>query len=282
MAEMDSGLFRLNGGAIDSFDHVSRLSIRWVLGGTQYYRLGGSHHHRIDPTSYLLIAHGQSYATALPDPKSVMVGVAFRPSLVKNVLQVAVRKDEDLIDTEHDGTGELPLVDRRFDCATEMAELRSRVVTTIDEGRAGMEEREALVIRLLELIVRDHGHYMHRADRLVARRASTRVELLRRLSMGRDYMDAFFHRPLSLREIAREACMSEYHFLRAFRDAFGESPFAYLGRRRMQEAERLLAQTNRSVSDIALMVGFDNVSAFSRRFRNIMGQTPTQSRVLHR
>ena len=117
-----------------------------------------------------------------------------------------------------------------------------------------------------------------RSRRLTARRASTRRELVRRLQRARSFMREQWATALSLPEIAREACLSPFHFHRSFRAFFGETPHAYLSRLRLDRAAERLRRTDRSITDIALDVGFDSPSNFSRAFKYRFHGSPQEYR----
>ena len=88
------------------------------------------------------------------------------------------------------------------------------------------------------------------------------------------WIDAHSHEPIGLEDAAREAGLSPYHFLRQFSKALGVTPHQYLVRLRLRHAARLLAARERSVTDIALDVGFGDVSNFVRSFRRAAGVSP--------
>ena len=94
------------------------------------------------------------------------------------------------------------------------------------------------------------------------------------LRRARDLMDARFAEPLDLDAMARAAGFSRYHFAREFRTAFGETPGAYLSRRRVERAKDLLASVNLTVTEICMMVGFSSLGSFSSRFRALVGESP--------
>jgi transcriptional regulator GlxA family with amidase domain len=100
----------------------------------------------------------------------------------------------------------------------------------------------------------------------------------RRLLRARDAMDRAYAEPLDIPSLARIAYVSESHFIRSFRAAFGETPNRYLQRRRVERAMFLLRSTDRSVTDICMAVGFSSLGTFSRVFRDIVGETPSQHR----
>jgi transcriptional regulator GlxA family with amidase domain len=100
----------------------------------------------------------------------------------------------------------------------------------------------------------------------------------RRMLRARDAMDRTFAEPLDVPSLARIACVSEFHFIRTFRATFGETPHRYLQRRRVERAMFLLRETDRSMTDICLDVGFNSLGTFSRTFRDIVGEPPSAYR----
>ncbi len=111
---------------------------------------------------------------------------------------------------------------------------------------------------------------------------STEVEDLNRcLLRARDAMDRAYAEPLDVRAVAAVAYISEAHFSRCFRDVFGETPHRYLQRRRVERSMFLLRETDRSITDICLDVGFTSLGTFSRTFRAIVGESPSDYRVRH-
>jgi AraC-like DNA-binding protein len=101
----------------------------------------------------------------------------------------------------------------------------------------------------------------------------------RRMLRARDAMDREYAQPLNVASLARMAHTSEAHFIRTFKATFGETPHRYLQRRRVERAMFLLRQTDRSVTEISLDVGFFSLGTFSRTFRDIVGQSPTEFRT---
>jgi transcriptional regulator GlxA family with amidase domain len=101
----------------------------------------------------------------------------------------------------------------------------------------------------------------------------------RRLLRARDAMDRAYTEPLNIPALARIALVSDAHFIRTFKDTFGETPHRYLQRRRVERAMNLLRETDRSVTDICMSVGFTSLGTFSRTFREIVGTSPSDYRA---
>ncbi|MEU5154725.1 helix-turn-helix transcriptional regulator [Glycomyces sp. NPDC021274] len=92
-------------------------------------------------------------------------------------------------------------------------------------------------------------------------------------------MDRSFAQPLDVPALARVALMSPAHFSRRFRATFGETPHRYLQRRRIERACAMLRDSDDTVTEIALAVGFDSLGTFSRTFSTLIGRSPTRFRA---
>ena len=106
----------------------------------------------------------------------------------------------------------------------------------------------------------------------------TALYLLPALRRARDLIDRNYGEALDLDAMARAAGYSRFHFARAFAAAYGETPRAYLTRRRIERAKNLLRTANLSVTEICFLVGFASLGSFSARFRDLVGQSPSEYR----
>ena len=103
-------------------------------------------------------------------------------------------------------------------------------------------------------------------------------EVHERLCRARTYIDECYDLPLDLNEISKQACLSRYHFLRLFREAFATTPHQYLIQRRIEKAKELLRSRRISVTDVCFEVGFQSLGSFSSLFRRRVGDAPVNYR----
>jgi AraC-like DNA-binding protein len=99
------------------------------------------------------------------------------------------------------------------------------------------------------------------------------------LRRAKDLMDREYARPLDVPAMARAAHASPSHFARRFREAYGETPYAYLMTRRIERAMALLRGSDLSVTEISLAVGCQSLGTFTTRFRELVGMTPGEYRA---
>jgi AraC-like DNA-binding protein len=104
--------------------------------------------------------------------------------------------------------------------------------------------------------------------------ASQDPELLRRLLRAKDQMDAASHEDWPVQRLARVSRVSEAHFARSFKLAFGVPPHRYLLTRRIERATALLRDTDRPITEIAFDTGWESLGTFGRTFRDVTGESP--------
>jgi AraC-like DNA-binding protein len=108
---------------------------------------------------------------------------------------------------------------------------------------------------------------------------SPAIDLQKRLEGARDLLADQFDQPLKLEDAAREACLSPFHFHRLFVRAYGRTPHEFLTERRIDQAKRLLAAGDLSVTEICFALGYESPGTFSARFHRMVGCTPTEYRL---
>jgi len=95
-------------------------------------------------------------------------------------------------------------------------------------------------------------------------------------------MDAASHEEWPVRRLARVSGVSEAHFARSFKQAFGVPPHRYLLTRRVERAKALLRDTDLSITEIAFQTGWESLGTFGRTFRDITGESPGAIRARER
>jgi len=103
--------------------------------------------------------------------------------------------------------------------------------------------------------------------------------LLRRLLRAKDRMDAASHEEWPVDRLASVSGVSEAHFARSFKEAFGVPPHRYLLTRRIEKATALLRDTDLTITNIAFQTGWSSLGTFGRIFRDITGKTPGEFRA---
>jgi AraC-like DNA-binding protein len=101
------------------------------------------------------------------------------------------------------------------------------------------------------------------------------LPILTSVRHARDLIDRHYGEEIDITRLARRAGVSRFHFVRAFNAAYGETPGRYLTRRRIERAKELLRSVNLTVTEVCFHVGFSSLGTFSRRFKEMVGVSPS-------
>jgi AraC family transcriptional regulator len=155
-----------------------------------------------------------------------------------------------------------------------LAYLRHQALGGCDD-RAWFDEHLSY---LLERMLLGHRQIMRRMQAMPCTRPGTRREIHRRVVLAVDYIESCYEHSIELETLARVACLSKFHFLRAFRSLHGMTPQDYLQRKRAYVAKRLLATTSLPTSEVALRVGYSSPTSLRKQVRQWIGVTPADIR----
>lgn len=254
-------------------DFPGPLSIKGVLKGSAEWRAGKSRF-EVDAGSFLILNDRQPYSmTIAPGPPVETFCIFFERGFVEDAWRSSASADDRLLD-DPERAATLGFEERlrskngRIDRA--LRRMR-QLAASGGDAEAGFYDLALGLVELRVELAREIG-------RVPAARISTRKELHARVQKGRQAMDEMLTENLPLKNIARLAHLSPFHFHRAFLAVFGETPHAYRTRRRLERAARLLGETDAPVIDVCLDTGFESAGSFSTLFRRRYGASPTEFR----
>jgi AraC-like DNA-binding protein len=253
------------------------LSIKTMSNGQALYEIEGGRF-AVGDDSYLILNHAQPYIIEIESPTVVESFCLFFPDdWVEDVAYSASRPDDRLLDADS-AQSPVHFFERLYP--------HDEVVTPHIQHLHRLVKSNALTVGSLEeklrgvLVSMLHKQFnlFREVECLPAARPATRLELYRRLYRARDYIHASLSHPLTLEDMAAVACLSPYHFLRAFKGVFNQTPHQYLTQKRLERAQFLLMNTSQPVTDICFDVGFESLGSFSSLFRRHTGLSPRDYR----
>lgn len=250
------------------------LSIKTVFSGHAQIESDGGMH-RVEPGSNLLIDHGREYCIEIESDLPVEGFSVFFDS---NSVASVCRSRSASLDDKVSGLWEsLDVKSGFFERTYEGDELQDHL-TRVYADLPGLWNDPLWVqeqIQLtLNLVWKRHLQTLNEVHQVQAVRAATREELYRRLYKARDYAYATLDQPISLDDLAYVACLSTNYFLRSFRGLFKQTPHQFIIDKRMSRAKQLLKETEMSVSEVCLSVGFQSLGSFSWLFKRRVGLSP--------
>ena len=254
------------------------LSIKTFKNGRAFYQAGHGHF-AVDEGKYLLLNHGQEYSITIESEVPVESFCIFFPEMmVEEVYHSVMASDEQLLeDPILSKQKSVDFIEKTYNdkwLATTLFQIKAEYASK-NLDITWLEEK---LYDLAYGLIKVHRQVSQEIMKLQSLRASTREELYKRIQLGHEFISAYFNQSIILADVARVACLSPNHFLRSYKQLFGMSPHQYLTERRLQEAKRLLLQTEKSITEICLEVGFQSPSSFSGLFSKRFSTPPAQFR----
>jgi AraC-like DNA-binding protein len=173
-----------------------------------------------------------------------------------------------------------------------LASVLARIEAARDDGdTAAFEELTVALVGTVAAALNGGGRATHTFSRQDERRVTAalrRIEALAQEPFQEPFQESFQesrqdrgtpHGGLGLNELASDAAMSPYHFLRTFRRVVGMTPHQFVLHTRLHRAAVRLLRSAEPVSAIAFDVGFNDLSTFNNRFRRVMGASPSAYRA---
>jgi len=238
---------------------------RWVLG----------------PGSYLILNHGRTYSITVDSDQPVETFcLFFQPGFVEDVWRSSVTPSELLLEDSRPQTSPANFFER-IQPPDAVTALLKRMHGEAVSGESSRAQQEEDFVAAAEAMLQTQRSVGREAARITAVKSSTRQELLRRVSRGRDFIESSLTEPITLAQMAHAACLSPYHFHRLFRTTFGERPHQYVVRRRLERATAALRSSDIPITQVCLESGFESLGSFSALFRRRYGTPPSQWRMAH-
>lgn len=155
---------------------------------------------------------------------------------------------------------------------------QSKVLALLNDLFYQSEEMKnsELLIRGYLLVIWNYLYHFHIVRLLGEREKGRNEEYLEEVLA---FIHAHYREDLSLAELADVAHMSEGQFCRCFKKAMGNTPFTYLKRYRILKCCVYLSETDKKISEICSLCGFNNISYFNREFMQVMKTTPSKYRM---
>jgi len=179
----------------------------------------------------------------------------------------------------HDHSNPMTLSNAKFTFDINSTPLAAQIVAEIKEAVQAYNEKSkgykivmrAALLKIIGLLMKDNLITTQQDDY----QKDTRV-LLAKKSMT--YIQDNYQKKITIHDLANDVSMSKSYFCKFFKQMFGKTAIEYINQHRIEEACNLIKSSNLNLLDIAMEVGFDNFSYFTRKFKEIKKITPSQYR----
>lgn len=248
------------------------VSIKYVCRGAEFYQIDGAEY-RVGPGQFLLINHRRDLRVQIHSEENVEgICLYLDPSWIADYQSSCQKSRQELLDDPFHQAGPpkqckemvYPITQSPLQKILQGFQLPDRILPSPD-----------LYYHLAAAIARHEWNTRQQIERINADKKSTREELHRRLMLAVNFIHDQLDQKLLIRDVARQACLSEFHFMRSFKQAFGVSPNQYILRQRIAKARQLLKTGKYTVGEVSSLCGFSDYHYFSRCFKKVMGCPPS-------
>lgn len=253
----------------------SPLSVKFCLGETLSY-IVDNQKLLVPASSYMIVNDGLEMECLPCRPGIKAIALFFTNDLISDVNRASRCTENKLLDDPYIHTGSLDFFQHIYRHPSPLSSQLLTIARRMSDSGASDDNLDPGVFFGLARTLLSFQHDVSRQmGRVNARTPTTREELFRRVLRAREYMLDNWNSELTLAQIARQACISPYHFHRTFREVFGHSPMKWFRQYKLERAEELLQGGRISVTEAALRCGFSDVFTFSKAFKRARGYSPS-------
>lgn len=258
--------------------HISPLSVKCSMKGIENIRTSNGIYN-LTPGNYFIMNEGQECESYL-DKETESFSLFFNTSFAENVLKSLINPSDKILNYSYFPKN-LPL--DFFEKLYPYNKILSPLIMKLHlASRVNYDDKDWINEQfyfILEKMLILHKDLFEEINKLPPLKLSTKIELYKRVCRAKEYMDNGYTSPLSLESIAKEACLSQFHFLRLFKIVYNETPHQYLKMKRLNKALQLLSKTDMSVTEVCFEIGFESMSSFSTLIRKKFGLSPEMLRA---
>ena len=263
-------------------DRESNFSIKTVFSGNRTFNIG-RRQLNLYPDSFLAIKKGTTYSSKIDSSIPVNnLSISFSPSFLSDFNRMQKYNHADLLDEPfQDGDfPEFSFVETIYPFSGDMKynimHLKDHLEHEIPDDLLINEYLHHCLLNYYKVYNKE---IVDKSERLNFLNSGTKVEILKRLTLAKEYIISNYNKAIELQDIARHACLSVNHLLRTFKQAYGQSPHQFLIKTRLDRSKYLLKHTNYTINKIVEIIGFECPSSFIRLFKSNNHLTPGKYRI---
>jgi AraC-like DNA-binding protein len=256
-------------------------TLKLVVDGNAVYKVNRKSY-KLSQNEYLLSNGGQDGVGIIDSKKDVsQFCIHLKPSFINDTYNAIASADHVEPDMPLDASSDFKLFENSYHLnnSTIVSKLLWPLAAMIKGGRAhDIHLDEEWLLKLAEAIVLNEKNIKRSLSGLNTVRRTTRDEIMKRLLIGKDYMDSCFMDDPKIGEVAKIALMSEFFFYRNFKLAFRTTPYQYILDKKISLAKELMHHEKMTLAEIASSCGFPDIYTFSKAFKRKCGFAPSQTR----
>lgn len=249
-------------------------TLKFVFNGTEDCEIN-KRKFSIHPDTFALVNAGTNFCSKIDSISPVSTfSVSFGENFINDFHDTLSSSNESLLDGK-EVKGTPAFIESLYPFSGDMRFNVLHLKSQLDKGlKDEMLINEYMYHCLLNCYKIYDKEVVQKLDKLSFIKTKTREEILKRLTLAKEYISSNYNQNITLEDIAEQACLSVNHLLRTFKEAYEISPYQFLMRLRLNRAKKLLQTTGYSLNEIVALVGFECPSSFIRLFKNTFNITP--------
>jgi AraC-like DNA-binding protein len=253
------------------------FSLKYVIDRCIHYKVGAMEH-VVNSGNFLLACkqpHVKAYFNSKEIVKSICIDIC--PDTVAEAFTIISAKEDYEFDNYLSKYFSYPEFFESV-CPTGTSQLNRNLqalVALIHNGDTDQINKEWFLELAEKIIYHAYGNYLA-LNGIQSVKLGTRKELLRRLYIGKQYMDENFLNISGVGEVALISNLSEFHFFRSFKQAFGTTTYQYILNKKLELAKTLLSRREIAITEVASICNFPDLFTFSKAFKRHFGISPSQ------
>ena len=252
------------------------FSLKFVIDECIYYKKGKKEY-AVKANTYLTACkYSDVQAYNLFPIKSICIDIC--PRTVAETFTVLTSKNEDF-DNYLSGYFKSPEFFESIHSVynTSIGNKLQQLLYLIRLGQPVTVGKEWFIDLSERIVYQEYGNYLA-LNEINSVKPSTRKEVLERLHVAKEYIDANFLQISEIKEVADYCNMSEFHFYRRFKEVYKKTPYQYITENKMQLAKQMLLEKSHTISDVAILCSYPDVFTFSKAFKKFYGVSPSMVR----
>lgn len=253
------------------------FSLKYVVDKCIYYKVGNKEH-EVRGGNFLLACrqpHVKAYFESKEIVKSICIDIC--PETVAEAFTILSAKGNYEFDNYMAKYFRYPEFFETV-CPVSTSQFRSKLdalVELIHEKNTEQINTEWFLDLSEKVIYHSYGNYLA-LNGIQSVKLETRKELLRRLYVGKQFIDENFLTIRGISDVALASNLSEFHFFRSFKQAFGTTTYQYILNKKLELARSMIRNKNAPLTEIASICNFPDLFTFSKAFKRRFGISPSQ------
>lgn len=263
--------------AFESFSYESVYSLKYLSEGEERYLIDGRE--KVLRSGEYLIVNNKSPVDLMPAAQGKAISIFIDPETMAEAVYSLKNSDGELLDDPgllkmHERPlfyeGVYPAKDHEL--GETLSQTLQDTLALLKKGYPRVEK--SFFYSIAQDLIKNQSKSIEHLQLIDSAKNSTRQELLFRLKKAQEFLHADPFGNYYLEDLAQIATLSPFHFHRSFVKVFGISPLKYHQTIKMEIAQQELLQSNQSISELALQLGFADSSSFGKVFKRETGLSP--------